>query len=327
MHVFIDTNIFLSFYHLTSEDLEELKKLVLLLKNKKISLHLPEQVIDETHRNRAAKIKDRFESFKKEKFSTIFPAYCKEYEEYKLIRDAQKECEKHHATMVALIQKDIDTKNLQADILLNDLFSLAEKIERSPDIISNALKRRDIGNPPGKNNSLGDAINWESLLISVPHKAVLSIISDDADLYSPLNTNELDEFLFNEWELKKKSKPKFYRKLSDFFKHNFPNINLATESEKDNLIEKLSSSSNFASTHSLIASLSKFNDFSPKQAEDLVNALILNNQINWIATDDDVHNFYRKIWDQHYFSLLDYNDTLESLLETEKKDTLEDVPF
>ena len=41
MNIYIDTNILLSFYHLTSEDLEELKKLVALLKQKKARLLLP----------------------------------------------------------------------------------------------------------------------------------------------------------------------------------------------------------------------------------------------------------------------------------------------
>ena len=215
MHVFIDTNIFLSFYHLTSEDLEELKKLVVLIKGKGIILHLPEQVVDETWRNRATKIKDKFESFKKEKFTTVFPAYCKGYSEYHSIRDAQKECEKHHSKMVTQIQSDIDNRKLEADILLESLFGIAKKIERSSDIILKARERMDIGNPPGKNNSLGDAINWESLLISVPKKAKLSIIADDSDLYSPLDTSKLDEFLVHEWENKKGSTPLFYRKLSD----------------------------------------------------------------------------------------------------------------
>lgn len=325
MHVFIDTNIFLSFYHLTSEDLEELKKLVVLVNGKEITLHLPEQVIDETWRNRANKIKDKFESFKKEKFSIIFPAYCKSYKEYKFIRDAQKECEKHHAAMIAQIESDIDERKLEADLLLKDLFSLAKKIERSSDIISRARERMDIGNPPGKKGSLGDAINWESLLTSVPKKVKLSIIADDADLYSPLDTNKLDEFLIHEWESKKNSTPQFYRKLSDFFRKNHPDINLATESEKDDLIEKLSSSGSFATTHSIIAALSKYNSYSAKQAEDLANALLLNNQIRWIASDDDVRNFYKKLHDDHFFSLLKHDEELEKLLAEPQE--LEEAPF
>ncbi len=64
MHVFIDSDIFLSFYHFTMDDRKELKKLVDLIKNQSITLYLPEQVINETRRNRATKINDTLENLK-----------------------------------------------------------------------------------------------------------------------------------------------------------------------------------------------------------------------------------------------------------------------
>jgi hypothetical protein len=39
--LFIDPNVLLSFYHLTSEDIEELKKLVVLVENKEIQFIVP----------------------------------------------------------------------------------------------------------------------------------------------------------------------------------------------------------------------------------------------------------------------------------------------
>ena len=56
MHVFIDSNIFLSFYHFTKDDLKELKKLVDSIKNQSITLYLPEQVINETRRNQPRRL-------------------------------------------------------------------------------------------------------------------------------------------------------------------------------------------------------------------------------------------------------------------------------
>ena len=50
INLFIDTNIFLSFYHLTSEDLEELKKLFVLIDKNEIQLFLPTQVRNELER-------------------------------------------------------------------------------------------------------------------------------------------------------------------------------------------------------------------------------------------------------------------------------------
>ncbi len=45
MNIFIDTNIFLSFFHFSSDDLEELKKLAVFLRRGKVRLWLPEQVV------------------------------------------------------------------------------------------------------------------------------------------------------------------------------------------------------------------------------------------------------------------------------------------
>ena len=53
LNLYIDTNAYLSFFHLTSDDLEELKKLELLIETtREIQLHLPEQTYDEFNRNR-----------------------------------------------------------------------------------------------------------------------------------------------------------------------------------------------------------------------------------------------------------------------------------
>ena len=106
---------------------------------------------------------------------------------------------------------------------------------------------------------------------------------------------------------------------------NYPDINLATESEKDSLIEQLSSSGSFATTHSVVAGLSKYNGYSEKQAEDLVNALLLNNQVRWIASDEDVRGFYKKIWNDHFFSLLEHDDELKKLLV--EPEAIEEFPF
>jgi predicted nucleic acid-binding protein len=64
INLFIDTNVFLSFYHLTNEDLEELKKLAALIDKNEIVLFLPDQVKKEFTRNRAGKISDAMRNYK-----------------------------------------------------------------------------------------------------------------------------------------------------------------------------------------------------------------------------------------------------------------------
>jgi hypothetical protein len=245
------------------------------------------------------------------------------------MRKRQKEIEELHSEMVNAIQKDIDKQKLAADLLLQRLFKIADLIKRTPEIIGKARERVELGNPPGKKGSIGDAVNWESLLSSVPNHVKFIVIADDSDFFSPLNTNRVNEFLFDEWVTRKKSKPQFYRKLSSFFKEHYPTISLKTEQEKDGLIERLAASSNFAATHSLIAQLSKYDGFTQKQVEDLVNALKMNNQVLWIIDDEDVHAFYKNIYDKYFFSLIDQSDELEKLLASPKAppDSDDEIPF
>jgi len=65
IHVFIDTTVFLSFFAYTNDDIEELKKLVGLIKNKKIALYLTDQVCCEFNRNRESKILQALADFGK----------------------------------------------------------------------------------------------------------------------------------------------------------------------------------------------------------------------------------------------------------------------
>lgn len=329
MFVFIDTNIFLSFYHLTNEDLIELEKLLVLIKNKEIWLYVPEQVIDETRRNRASKINDSLSEFKKAKFSLIYPAYCKDYPHYKAMKDAQKELEKQHAELLKDIESDIAKKNLKADILIDKLFEIATIIPKDEKILSLAKERVELGNPPGKKGSLGDAVNWESLIKKGPKKIRFCFITDDSDYYSPLDTSKFDEFLYQEWKNRKEGgEIIFYRKLSQFFKDHYPTINLTTEIEKDILIERLSVSSTFAETHLIIAQLEKYDAFTLKQIEDLAQALLNNNQIRWIIDDEDVNRFYKKLYETKTldFIFLDNSEEIKNLI-FPSSSIDEEIPF
>lgn len=329
MYIFIDTNVFLSFYHLTSEDLEELEKLVKLIRDKEITLILTDQVIDEINRNRANKINDSLSPFKKLKFKQSFPAYCKEYPQYEGMKTAIKQAETLHTEMISKIQEDIEKKKLKADLLLDKLFHISDPVLHDEDIIKRAETRVNLGNPPGKKGSLGDAVNWESLLSFIPEKSAVYIITDDADFYSPLSDTKFNDFLMIEWQKKKNSKVNFYRKLSGFFKENFPQISLKTEIEKDKLIEELSASTSFAQTHAMIAKLSDYNHFTQKQAEDLMRAVVNNGQINRIISDEDVSSFYKKLHGEYCLVFSDYYDDFKQILDAleENQNEFDDIPF
>jgi len=54
--LFLDTNVYLSFFHFTKDDLDQLRQLAVLVKHKDVTLLLPDQVIEEFRRNRDGKV-------------------------------------------------------------------------------------------------------------------------------------------------------------------------------------------------------------------------------------------------------------------------------
>lgn len=296
INLFLDTNTYLAFYHLTSDDLEELKKLQHLInKADGIKLWLPDQTQDEYRRNREVKIEDALKRFKEEKLNNQFPQMCKEYDEFKNMREAIKTFDQNKTKLLDKLYTDINSYNLEADKIIDTLFSSAQAIETTPDLLNLARTRFDLGRPPGKNNSYGDALNWESLLNSIPEKEDLYFVSDDKDYFSALNQQLFNTYLNQEWTNKKSSKIYFYKRISEFFKDKFPDIDIASEVEKDNLIDELYNSSNFASTRRTLIKLSKYATYSSTQINQFVSACLNNSQIYWIREDSDIRKYITDI--------------------------------
>jgi hypothetical protein len=235
----------------------------------------------------AAAIKD----LKEQRLDFQFPAMSKDYAEYDPLRNLQREYSKHHSRLVEQITQDAADRNLKADKTIRSLIDLGQRIEITEDIYRRAKQRHERGNPPGKAGSLGDAINWEALLSAVPQADPFYIITDDNDYSSVLNKVKFNPFLAHEWSHAKSSSLTYYKTLSAFFRDKHPDIHFAPELEKTLLIRDLVNSGNFARTHSAIASLRRFDSFSPAQLNEIVSAAIANNQIAWIVDDQDVKEF------------------------------------
>lgn len=312
MNLFIDTNIFLSFFHFASDDLEEIHKLAVLIKEKKVTLWLPEQVKDEFYRNRDNKLKDTNKKILELNFKPQFPQIFKDYDEY---NDIVKILHGYNHALSSIknqIEKDIIEQNLKADNVIKELFVEPTKlINTTSEILQEASARKIIGNPPGKGDSYGDEIIWESLLKALPENEDLFGITDDNDYYSLLNKEEIKDFLRIEWQKKKNSDIRIYKRLSEFFKEFYPQIQLATELEKEILIEDLVNSTNFSNTHCAISKLNTISDFNQLQVNELVSACLNNDQIRWIIKDSDVNYFYTKLV-KNFFELIEH-DALEEI--------------
>lgn len=311
--LFIDTNVYLTFFHFSNEDLKELKKLIALINTGNLKLYLPEQTKNEFYRNREVKISDALDKLRASKLSNQYPQICQTYEEFAIMKKALKQYESNKAKLLEKIQHDAETGTLIADDVLNQLLSMAVNINTTPEILNASIIRFDIGNPPGKDKSYGDAINWESLL-TIPKGNDLYFISDDKDYYSKLNDKNFNDYLLKEWHEKKESELHYYKRLSAFFQEKYPDIEISSETEKDILIKNLFEAFTFDNAKCVIRKLRNYDNFSIKQLNDITSAFSTNNQIYWIPNDYVVLNARRDLIENN-------EDKIDSVIFEEYKST------
>lgn len=310
MNMFIDTNVFLSFYDFKSEDLKELARLTAYIEEKTIRLYLPEQVKHEFRRNRERTIADAMKRLKNLKLMSEFPRMCMSYGDYRVLRKKLHECSEVHKSLVDTLEKDIVDENLETDRLIAKVFSAAFPIKTTQPILVNARDRIALGNPPGKANSLGDALNWETLLATVPASEDLYLVSYDGDFQSPYRKTYLHSYLDKEWKDVKESRLYFFTSLADAFKALSLQIRLSEYLEKRDAIRELEFSPNFRDTHIAIARLEKYESgFDRLQLNKILCTVALNNQVGWIFWDEDVQYFFWRLIDGRQDEI--YRETLE----------------
>lgn len=323
-HLFLDANIYLSFYLFGKDDLEEMAKVVKLVRDEEITLHTNSYLAKEIARNRESKISEGFTAIKATNFGREYPHYFGDYAELESLRSKLKEVSQLHSALIDRARGDIENRTLRADKLIAGLLKLGTGVEIGSDLVEHAALRCELGDPPGKKGSIGDAIHWQSLLSS---KAVsIDIVSLDSDFSSALDSKKISAFLNDEWRAKKHGSAVLFRSLSDYFKDRFPTVTLSSEFEKDSLVKRLNQSGNFAETHELIAQLSKFTVFTKTQTRGLFAALLENSQVGWIATDEDVKAFFLNLKDQAWHLPPKELAAAAELLEV-KEDYFSEIPF
>lgn len=295
-NVFIDSNIFIKFYELTNSSLNELKKINKL--KSKIKIWLPDQVRDEVRRIRSGKLQESFKRNIDNHFS--YPEYMRESEYFEKL----KEVENNYKEIFKKVKEDtenrIQNENLNADSIIKELFQNAELIKETDDIYNAAVKRMNKLNPPGKNNSLGDRLIWESLLAEFPEKEDLYIISNDGDFTASFegsknNKKQFSIFLYKEWRENKNSNIYLFNSINEFSKEIDIDLHIEEEEEKEKKIQTLRNSTSFQITHVAVRELEEYIVFNTEQRTEILKALVENSQIKNIATDDDVNSFYRRL--------------------------------
>ncbi len=295
MHVFIDTNILLNFFHFTKEEIDALNDVFASHEHGAATVHLTEQVCDEFYRNRESKIKDALKKFKDVKFAAQLPAFMKQYEEHEQIKKKSTELQELAKSISQKVDADVVNGSLLTDVLIKDIFEKSHPIPTTPELFAKAQMRVSLGNPPGKNGSLGDSVNWIALLEAVPDGEDLHVISEDGDYYSTLDENRPHSYLKTEWRKKRHAEFFVYRTLSSFLKEHFDGVAFSYDKNKEALIEGLADSGSFAVTHNLIAKLEQFGYFSLKEVQRILAAALSNDQFGWIVTDNDVYSFLKRV--------------------------------
>ncbi|WP_423188410.1 PIN domain-containing protein [Alkalibacterium sp. f15] len=298
MNVFIDSNIWLGLYHFSSDDLSEFSKLKNL---KNIKIYLPSQTKDEVNRNRIVKINDARRKFEDVSYTPKIPNLYNEFEDKsKDFRKLSREIDSFFKAWKEEVSYAINKKELKADLVIKEIFEKAHQVDTSG-YYDKAIYRMDVGNPPGKNNSYGDAINWEALLDDVPEREDLFIITDDKDYYDDKKEEQVNSFLLNEWNEQKKSEVHVFNSLGSFFEKHIQVIHLKEEQEKNKSIIDLEETQSFSNTHSVIQKLfSHLDSFSKEQTSRIIDAAIDNSQIGNILEDPDIKEFYCKLLNRDF---------------------------
>ncbi|MFG1373307.1 PIN domain-containing protein [Xanthobacter oligotrophicus] len=293
INLFLDTNIFLSFYALSDADITQLKKLKNTLAGNDIKLFLSGKVAKEIERNRDVKIKESFKALKDGNFRCSAPSFVKNAKEFLELQELIKNISKKHAELIKSTSKLIENKELEADKIISDIISVSGIIEITQDQFDRAYKRYLVGDPPGKKKAtIGDELNWEFLMEVIPDGQDVHLVSSDIDYASAHDQTKINTFLYKEWKDKKNSELHFYRDLNDFFALHIPNITLANQAKLSELIAELATSGSFSSTHAIVSKFPGDPDFSEAQVIDLINIKKNNSQVGWIADDADVQLFY-----------------------------------
>lgn len=302
LYVFIDTNVLLRFYAYSDDTLAEVEKLSALIKAKKIKLLITEQIVDEHARNRDNVLADSMKRLDQMPTGVQIPRFAEHHEPAQQLMEAVKAAKTAKTELMDAIRSEMAGGGLRADRVILEMFASTKALPRAEEVISKARLRRELGNPPGKEDSLGDQINWEILLQHVPDRADLHVISKDGDFKSGATPDRAGYFLRVEWNEKKRANLHLYNGLSSFTAKHFPDIKVPSDALTSSAIERFINSTSYAQTHAAIPDLEAIRrELTSDEAIAILNAAVENNQIADIAGDPDVADIIKSIHSDFMF--------------------------
>lgn len=244
MKVIIDTNILLNFYRLDGkQSMEMLDKLIELINSGKIELIIPWQIELEFLRNKNSDqiYGDHVINFEKKLTIDLqIPQVLKTSALAKQLKSSVKRLTDIRKKIVKEYESRVSKPNSKINQKIKKLFQLATRIREDDVVLQRAHYRTLRGSPPRKGNeSFGDAIIWETILINCTTDDCV-IISSDGDFASRLVSSQGDihEILEREWTEHSSHSIELYTTLGKFINDNLPSNekpipNASIEQEKE----------------------------------------------------------------------------------------------
>lgn len=162
--IFIDTNIFLDFYRINSND--NINEILREINKYKRFFINTEQSRDEFMRNRERTIEEFVKNLNSQKYQVFNNNFIATFDEYDDYSDAVKSANKFVKIITDKCKNLID--NVEIDPIYNvysNSYLENNFYKRTDRIVESAIKRKFIGNPPVSNkNTCCDEIIWETLL-------------------------------------------------------------------------------------------------------------------------------------------------------------------
>lgn len=183
--VLIDANQYINLYELPIKK----SKMLDLLREQQDYIFVTAQVVDEVQRNKL-RVAERFligqlKQLEKWSGARVLTDYLFGMSGEPAATLREKLCNVSQEIEEAVVQtlQLISLSNDKISKALKQLFSKA--LDHTPEEIELARKRKERGNPPGKQGDpLGDQLTWEQLLSHFQGKSRLWIISRDSDYFS-----------------------------------------------------------------------------------------------------------------------------------------------
>lgn len=293
--VFIDTNVYLRIFGKTSDTLNEIEVLLELVKSDDLNLFTTEQVQEEYFRNVEAEIDQAVRLVGAVPEKVELPRITQEFTQANDILGLVSDMRTKKKELLEAVRSAIENDELRTDAFVNKLFKNSTSVNRSEKVIEAARLRSDLGNPPGKIDSLGDQINWESLLHEV-EDGDLILISTDGDFSYKHHPDKPRKFLATEWAAHKGGELKLYNDLKTFLTSEFPDATDAKRVAIETTLKRFERSKSFLRTHAQIAILREHQkDLTWDDAYRAFRAFIDNSQVKWLAFDEDVQDFYERL--------------------------------